>query len=83
MTFFNWSNEPDSPTVSEYIWIYVLITVIFTALTIGLWYYIVIVRPSRQKIGVNEENPAGLSNDSVVDNRLKNWWQGLWQTHRF
>lgn len=56
MTFFNWSNETDSPNVSKWLWIYVLITVFFTALTIGLWYYIVIFRPARQGKRVDEEN---------------------------
>ncbi|KAF2477888.1 uncharacterized protein BDR25DRAFT_250230 [Lindgomyces ingoldianus] len=49
MTFFNWSNQPGTQTVSTYLWVYVLITISFTALTIGLWYYIVVFRHSRGK----------------------------------
>ncbi|KAF2177163.1 hypothetical protein K469DRAFT_380510 [Zopfia rhizophila CBS 207.26] len=45
MTFFNWSNDPGTSVVSSYLWIYVLMTVLCTALTLGLWYYIVILRP--------------------------------------
>lgn len=52
MTFFNWSSSNGSPEVSGYIWIYVLVTVSFTLLTVGTWYYFVILRqlkPSKQK----------------------------------
>ncbi|KAF2120362.1 hypothetical protein BDV96DRAFT_567110 [Lophiotrema nucula] len=82
MTFFNWSNEPGSPMVSTYLWIYVLITVVFTALTIGLWYYIVIFRPSRQRIMADEEDPERQNNEVGISDRLKSWWQILWQKER-
>ncbi|KAF2003563.1 hypothetical protein P154DRAFT_573160 [Amniculicola lignicola CBS 123094] len=47
MTFFNWSSDPGSPTVSAYLWVYVLMTVLSTSLTIGLWYYVVVYRVKR------------------------------------
>ncbi|CZR52311.1 uncharacterized protein PAC_02188 [Phialocephala subalpina] len=57
MTFFNWSNS-DGSIVSGYIWIYVLVTVLFTLLTIGCWWYFVIYRPSRRrKVTSEEETP--------------------------
>ncbi|KAF2265257.1 hypothetical protein CC78DRAFT_616160 [Lojkania enalia] len=55
MTFFNWSNDAGTPIVSTYLWIYVLITVFFTALTIGLWYYVVIWRPSHKRMRDEED----------------------------
>ncbi|KAF4634377.1 hypothetical protein G7Y89_g3742 [Cudoniella acicularis] len=36
MTFFNWSNSEGS-VVSKHVWIYVVVTVFFTLLTIGSW----------------------------------------------
>ncbi|KAF1948779.1 hypothetical protein CC80DRAFT_599444 [Byssothecium circinans] len=45
MTFFNWSGNGGSPSVSNYVWIYVLVTAIFTVVTLGMWYYLVVWRP--------------------------------------
>jgi uncharacterized membrane protein SpoIIM required for sporulation len=59
MTFFNWSNDPGSPTVSMYLWIYIVMTVLFTSLTVGLWYYIVVFRPSRGKVKDDEQGLMG------------------------
>ncbi|WQF76370.1 hypothetical protein CDEST_01384 [Colletotrichum destructivum] len=40
MTFFNWSPDDDSKSlVSGYIWIYFLVTGVFTATTLFLWWY--------------------------------------------
>jgi hypothetical protein len=48
MTFFNWSgSNGGGAEVSSYIWIYVLVTVSFTLLTVGTWYYFVIWRQMR------------------------------------
>lgn len=44
MTFFNWSGPNGKPEVSSYVWVYVVIAVAFTVLTIGLWWYFVIYR---------------------------------------
>ncbi len=49
MTFFDWFGQSGSGTVvSSYFWIYVLVTVSFTLLTIGTWWYFVVYRPSRR-----------------------------------
>lgn len=42
MTFFDWSSL--NPEVSYYVLVYVVITVAFTLLTIGMWWYFVIYR---------------------------------------
>ncbi|TVY23264.1 hypothetical protein LHYA1_G007945 [Lachnellula hyalina] len=55
MTFFNWSNSDGSAEVSGYIWIYILVTVCFTLLTVGTWYYFVIWRQSRPSKPKSEE----------------------------
>lgn len=44
MTFFDWSGPNGTPEVSTYVWVYIVITVAFTFLTIGLWWYFVIYR---------------------------------------
>jgi hypothetical protein len=46
MTFFDWSGDKGKARVSSYLWIYVVVTVFFTAITIGLWYFFVMFRPS-------------------------------------
>lgn len=46
MTFFNWSGGDGEAIVSGYFWIYVVVTVVFTLLTLGLWYYFNILRQS-------------------------------------
>jgi uncharacterized membrane protein SpoIIM required for sporulation len=44
MTFFDWFDDDGKTRVSSYIWIYVLVTGVFTAITIGLWYFFVLFR---------------------------------------
>jgi hypothetical protein len=44
MTFFNWSGNNSKARVSSYIWIYIVVTALFTAGTIGMWYFVVIYR---------------------------------------
>ncbi|KAF2635192.1 hypothetical protein P280DRAFT_523289 [Massarina eburnea CBS 473.64] len=61
MTFFNWSDDPESTYVSKYLWIYILITVMFTALTIGVWYYVVVLRPKKQRNNKDEEDVRSFS----------------------
>lgn len=38
MTFFNWTPGEGEAVLSPYIWVYLVGTVIFTGLTMGLWY---------------------------------------------
>lgn len=50
MQVFNWFPGGDDGTVvSHYIWIYVLITVVATLLTLGTWYYFVVWRHRARK----------------------------------
>jgi hypothetical protein len=54
MTFFDWSDSSGGARVSSYLWIYVAVTVFFTAITIGLWYYFIIYRRMRRSIDTAE-----------------------------
>jgi hypothetical protein len=56
MTFFNWPQGSGAPAVSAFIWIYFLVTAVFTILTLVIWYYIVIYRPSRKMKAGQEES---------------------------
>lgn len=47
MTFFDWNGNDGKTLVSNYLWIYVVVTVFFTAITVGLWYFFIIFRRSR------------------------------------
>ncbi|KAH4215383.1 hypothetical protein HBI18_247600 [Parastagonospora nodorum] len=47
MSFFNWNDEDGKRQVSKYLWIYVVVTVMFTAITIGIWYFFVLFCRSR------------------------------------
>jgi hypothetical protein len=47
MTFFDWFDEDGKTRVSSYVWIYVVVTAVFTAITIGLWYFFVLFRRPR------------------------------------
>jgi len=48
MGFFNWFGDSGKAAVSGYVWIYFAITIVFTGVTIGSWYYWVIRRPARR-----------------------------------
>ncbi|KAH7128293.1 hypothetical protein B0J11DRAFT_578520 [Dendryphion nanum] len=48
MTFFDWKSEEDQ-MVSSYLWIYIVVTLFFTAITLGCWYFFVIFRRSVKK----------------------------------
>ncbi|KAI3391293.1 hypothetical protein diail_7624 [Diaporthe ilicicola] len=62
MTFFDWSGPNGKPEISSYVWVYVVIAVAFTVLTIGLWWYFVIYRQKpATKDTLNEEEMAFLS----------------------
>lgn len=49
MTFFDWSNDGGKPAVSGYLWIYLVVTLFFTLITVGLWYYFNIYRRAGSK----------------------------------
>jgi len=55
MTFFDWNDDKGKALVSKYLWIYVVVTVFFTAITIGLWYFFVMFRRSRPVKSDEEE----------------------------
>ncbi|KAI1370661.1 hypothetical protein F4677DRAFT_437808 [Hypoxylon crocopeplum] len=58
MQFFNWFvDESGSTIVSRYIWIYVLVTVVATLLTLGSWYYFVFWRHRQRKEVSDDERP--------------------------
>ncbi|KAI1136870.1 hypothetical protein F5Y05DRAFT_414590 [Hypoxylon sp. FL0543] len=55
MQFFNWIPSDDGTVVSHYLWIYFLVTVVATLLTLGTWYYFVVWRPrSRREVSEDE-----------------------------
>ncbi|KAK3378009.1 hypothetical protein B0H63DRAFT_525268 [Podospora didyma] len=55
MSFFNWSpsgasgDQERQPFVSQYIWIYVSVTALFTLATLTLFWYFIIHRPKRAR----------------------------------
>lgn len=57
MNFVDWNNDDGNVKVSSYVWIYVLVTVFFTGITIGLWYFFVVYRRINRIAG-DEENSA-------------------------
>ncbi|KAH8652264.1 hypothetical protein BX600DRAFT_472188 [Xylariales sp. PMI_506] len=52
MSFFSWNEET---VVSSYFWIYVLVTTVTTAFTLGSWYYFVVWRKTPRKMSLDEE----------------------------
>ncbi|EPE33279.1 hypothetical protein GLAREA_06291 [Glarea lozoyensis ATCC 20868] len=48
MTFFNWS-ATDGQIVSSYFWIYIVVAVACTVLTVGVWWYFVTYRQSKHR----------------------------------
>lgn len=65
MTFFDWNADKGSARVSSYLWIYILVTVVFTGVTIGLWYFFVVYRRPIC-MAIDEESPA-LYKDKLLD----------------
>ncbi|KAI8626140.1 hypothetical protein F5Y19DRAFT_447284 [Xylariaceae sp. FL1651] len=59
MTFFNWQASGGAPVVSPLFWIYVLCSVVATALTLLVWYYYGTIRPKKLR------DAALLINDAV------------------
>lgn len=57
MDFFEWNADDQGlAKVSRYIWLYFIITFLLTLGTLGLWWYFVIYRPSRQSVPDEEED---------------------------
>lgn len=54
MTFFDWNDNKGDARVSSYLWVYVVFTVFFTGITIGLWYFFVVYR-TPNKVTLDEE----------------------------
>ncbi|KAJ1333051.1 magnesium transporter [Microdochium nivale] len=54
-SFFNWRDGDSQPTFSSYLWVYIVITVVCTMLTVGLWYYFNVFR---HRIRANKEQAA-------------------------
>lgn len=55
MTFFDWFDDDGKTRVSSYLWIYVVVTIVFTAVTIGLWYFFVLFRRNGWAAGDEEK----------------------------
>jgi len=55
MTFFDWFGSDGKSRVSSNLWIYVVVTFFFTAITLGLWYFFVIYRRTSRKMVDEEE----------------------------
>ena len=49
MTFFDWGSQDGGVVVSSYIWIYFLVTVVFTAMTLAVWWYFLVYRGSKAR----------------------------------
>lgn len=58
MTFFNWNSE-NGVVVSGYVWIYFLITVVFTIMTLFLWWYFLVHRQMAAR-GVSSTSRPGV-----------------------
>jgi heme/copper-type cytochrome/quinol oxidase subunit 2 len=57
MTFFDWSGEGGKTRVSSYLWIYITITAVFTLLTVGSWYFLVLHRRQHKMAQDTESEP--------------------------
>jgi len=60
MTFFNWNSGSgsDNPIVSGNIWIYFLITVVFTVITLLLFWYFILSRQKSRRRPQEELSPV-------------------------
>jgi len=57
MTFFKWdSPDEGGSVVSSYIWIYFLITALFTAVTLVLWWYFLVYRAHKTSSGKEDDD---------------------------
>jgi heme/copper-type cytochrome/quinol oxidase subunit 2 len=66
MNFVDWNNDDGNVIVSGYVWIYVVVTVFFTGITIGLWYFFVVYRRTNRVVG-DEEDPASMMHGFAGD----------------
>jgi heme/copper-type cytochrome/quinol oxidase subunit 2 len=71
MTFFNWNADTGNARVSSYLWIYIVVTVIFTGVTIGLWYFFVVYRRPIS-IAIDEESTVPYKEKVSKDCRKNN-----------
>ena len=63
MTFFNWNSDGENSVfVSSYIWIYFLITGVFTIATLFLWWYFLVYRRRMRARGPNLKEEQGAEN---------------------
>lgn len=53
MTFFTWD---DGATVSPYFWVYALLTIATTIITLGSWYYMSVRNGARKEETTDEES---------------------------
>lgn len=49
MGFFEWTGSNGSVVISQYFWIYVILSAGFTALTVGFWWYVGVYRYSKHR----------------------------------
>lgn len=74
MSFFDWNTGGTSPHVSNYFWIYIVLTLGLTGLTVGCWYYVTVYRRKhlRKRSGEDESDvELGLPFIPVIDPVLK------------
>lgn len=64
MTFFDWSDPSGDGHVSRYLWIYIVVTALLTAGTMGMWYFVVVFRRTIPR-ETDPERPAGDGNGVV------------------
>ncbi|CAM1510686.1 Fc.00g010210.m01.CDS01 [Cosmosporella sp. VM-42] len=60
MTFFDWGDSDKGAVVSKYFWIYVVMAISFTLLTVGCWWYFGARRHSRRRKSRSDEEAAHL-----------------------
>ncbi|KAF4980777.1 hypothetical protein FZEAL_3291 [Fusarium zealandicum] len=45
MTFFDWGSDGGGAYISSFVWIYVVMTLVMTAITVGGWYFVTVYWP--------------------------------------
>ena len=70
MDFVDWNNDDGNVKVSSYVWVYIVVTVVFTAITIGSWYFFVVHR-RQASIVIDEEEAASSMLQPSHDKRNK------------
>jgi len=78
MTFFKWdSPDEGGSVVSSYIWIYFLITALFTAVTLVLWWYFLVYRANKtsgKEDDDDEEEEEEEAGTGLVERCRKKLW---------